>query len=414
MSSRLNSVVVVGAGLAGVTTAETLRQEGFQGRISVFSDDRDFPYERPPLSKSFLLDPAASSIALKESTFFAENEIEVHHGETVTGLDLVQKRVVVNGRSPLGYDRLVIASGVSPRPIELAVAHEWPVFSLRTLRDATGLARRLHGGSLAVVGGGFIGLEVASTARAAGCDATVIEASPRILSRAVCPIVSDYLSTLHRRNGVKLLTGVTVAAIFGSASGVKIVLSDGSAVEAGTVVVGIGSDPNTALVKSTGLAVDDGILVNEFMQTADPNVYAAGDVARYWNGIHGQAVRVESWQNAERQGRAVARKILGKGGPYCETPWFWSDQFSDNLQMLGLQRPGAELIVRGDPESGRFSALSVVNDRIMAAAFVNEGRCVRPVRSWIDQQRPLDRERFRDTSITIQQALREPEQRAGR
>jgi NADPH-dependent 2,4-dienoyl-CoA reductase/sulfur reductase-like enzyme len=404
----LRQIAIVGAGLAGVTAAGTLRAEGFDGRIVLISDEPDLPYDRPPLSKKSLetgLDDMADW--LKPLAFYSEQGIELLQGCTVDAVDLsTTPQLCLRGGARLRFDRLLLATGVSARRLPLAADPALPLHYLRTLGDARALRTRLTAGShLLIIGGGFIGLEVASTARKLGCAVTVLEVDQRLLCRVATPRLSAHVRRMQEDNGVRVITGAALQRLAGSATEVQATLADGQTIHADAVLVGIGAVPNIALAEACGITVANGITVDAEMRTSSPLVFAAGDVCSQWNGIHGRQVRLEAWQNAERQGRAAARAMLGQPQPYCEAPWFWSDQFDTNIQILGVPAEWDTEILRGDPASGKFSQFLLNKGRVVGATFINEGRNTRYTRELIDRALPVDARKLADPARPIKEAL---------
>jgi 3-phenylpropionate/trans-cinnamate dioxygenase ferredoxin reductase subunit len=340
--------LIVGAGLAGAKAAETLRDEGFAGRVVLIGDEAEPPYERPPLSKQYLTGEAPRDGAyVHPRDYYAERGIDLLAG-TATGLDAVEHRLALADGRLLAYDRLLVATGATPRRPPIPDIER--ALTLRTLPDADALrAVFAAGGTVAVIGAGWIGCEVAAAARTLGCEVVLIERAETPLEAVLGRELGTLFADLHRENGVRLLSGARVDAIEDG----RVRLSDGSAVDCDTVVVGVGVAPNTAL--AAGLAIDDGIVVDEYLRTSAPDVFAAGDVASAFHPRYGRHVRVEHWANALHQGPAAARSMLDRGEPYARLPYFFSDQYTLGMEYIGLhartdrvviQRPGAELKLR--------------------------------------------------------------------
>ena len=357
-------VVIVGAGQGGLDTAAALRSRGHTGRITLIGEEPAVPYQRPPLSKAYLTGSTGEGeLALRAPSFFATQGIDLRTGERVDRIDRAGRSVTLGSGSVLAYDTLVLATGARPRTLPVPGAALYGVLTLRSLADAEVLRRRLDGPPLriVVVGAGFIGLELTATARTLGHEITVVEAQPRALSRALTPEMSRRLLDEHRDRGVRILLSREVNALHGDASGrVQVAeLDGGERIPADLVVVGIGVLPNTELAADAGLLVGDGIVVDPYLRTDDPDIYAIGDCARYPSphtfltpDAHrsvrsGQHVRVESVQNAAGHAQSVAATICGEPAPYTAVPWFWSEQYSWRLQIAGLTAGHDECVVAG-------------------------------------------------------------------
>jgi len=372
--------VIIGAGQAGAWVARTLRAEGFAGRIVLIGAEPHAPYERPPLSKAVLKGEAAADAATLLSPEAARAAaIECWPGVEVAAIDCAARAIrTVDGRA-LAYDKLFLTTGSRVR--------QWPgaaasprLHTLRGRDDAARLRAALRG-HLLVLGGGWIGLEVAATARALGVAVTLIEAAPRLCARSLPAVASAFLARLHERNGVALRLGQSVQALAAHDHAVTAELADGSTITADHALVAIGVVPNVELAQDCGLAVENGILVDHTGRTSDPDIYAAGDVTRHPNRFAGGPVRLESWANAQNQAIVAARAALGLAARYDEIPWFWSDQYGVNLQILGLPAAAARCHPRGAPDEGRGSWLALQEDGSPAGAIaVNAARDLRPLR----------------------------------
>ncbi|MFE7754923.1 NAD(P)/FAD-dependent oxidoreductase [Streptomyces sp. NPDC057418] len=371
-----HSVVVAGAGQAGFDTACALRSRGFQGRITLVGDEPPGPCHRPPLSKGYLTGSVtADEVLLRPASFFAEQDIELITGDRVASVDRDRHTVLLDSGLRLPYGSLVLATGCRPRTLPVPGASLTGVLTLRGLADAEDLRLRLAGPprQLVVVGAGFIGLEVAATARGLGHDVTVVEAQPRALARALTPVMSDRLVAEHRAHGVRLLLGREVAALHGHGGGrVHVVeLDGGERIAADLVVVGVGVLPNTAPALSAGLLVGDGVVVDERLRTEDPDIYALGDCARFPSRQAGRHIRLESVQNASDQARCVAAAICGEPYAYTAVPWFWSEQYALRLQIAGLTAGHDTTVTVGDTEGGRFSVFCFRDGRLTGVESVN-------------------------------------------
>jgi 3-phenylpropionate/trans-cinnamate dioxygenase ferredoxin reductase subunit len=398
------NVVIIGAGQAGYWVAKTLRERGFPGEITLIGAEPHPPYERPPLSKDVL-----RGLKLPHTTYLAtveglvEQRITLLLGKVVRRIDRTTKTVILGDDSQVRYDTLVITTGGRGRSVTLPGLADDRLHILRTIEDSallgTVLSRRTP---LLIVGGGWIGLEAAAAARMAGVAVTLVEAAPRLCMRSLPPVAADFLLRLHRRHGVDVRLGCVIEQL---ADG-KARLSTGEEVSYGALIVGVGMAPNTELAAAAGLAVDDGILVDGTMRTSDPAIYAAGDVARYRSTRFGRLMRLESWSNAQDGGIAVARSLLGEGGTYDPIPWFWSDQYDVNLQVLGLPEPQHAVIERGDVTSAAYSLVYLSAGAIAGAISVNQPRDNRIIRKMMESGTTPDRQALTDVNISLQQQMR--------
>lgn len=365
-------VVIIGAGQAGVQVALSLRQKGHEGAITLIGDEAHLPYQRPPLSKAYLKgEMGRDSLTLRPADTLAGQGIALRLGTKAIGIDRAGHLVMTDGE-PVPYDRLVLATGTRPRALTLPGADLPGLCSLRGIEDADALGAALQTArNLVIIGGGFIGLEVAATARAKGLTVTVVEAAVRVMARAVAPVVSTWFEAMHRTMGTTVLTSTGVAAIEGTARVEAVILSDGTRLPADLVLVGIGAVPNAQLALAAGLPCPNGIEVDAQGRTADPDIFAVGDCSLHPNPYAGGPFRLESVQNAIDQAKAVAGALLGGAAPYDAVPWFWSDQGSAKLQTTGLPISPEAHVLRGDPDQGRFTVFHLKGGRIIAADSVN-------------------------------------------
>ncbi len=401
-------VVIVGAGQAGGRAAETLRGEGFAGRITLIGDEVERPYERPSLSKEMLLDTSAETIAwLHGPDFYAEKNIALKLGVSAVSIDREARRVILSDGESADYGVLLLATGARVRKLPVPGADA--CHYVRSLEDSRTLRHKLTAGKhIVVIGAGFIGLEVAAAAIARGCEVVVIEAADAPLGRVAPPLLRDYYRALHVRHGVTFRFGAQVVGI-ARRDGASVVTADtGESWPADIVVAGIGVIPNAEIAQAAGLACDRGIIVDAFGVTSDPRILAAGDVARHHNPLLDRSILLESWQNAQNQAIALARNIARDGEPvaYSELPWFWSDQYSVNLQIYGLLEEGGEFAVRGDPASDTWLMAQILDGRIVFAAGVNSARDLRPMRELIKLRAPVTRADVEDASIGTAELLR--------
>ena len=398
------TIVIVGAGQAGGWAAQTLRKEGFNGRLVLIGDELHPPHERPPLSKAVLAGEAApESTRLMKPDAFDALALDWRPGARVTRIDRVAKRLETADGGTLGYDKLILCTGGRARTLPIAGADAPGVHTLRTIDDALTLAPVLKpGNSVVVVGGGWIGLEVAATARKKGADVVVVEAQSRLCERTVPREISEHLLALHRSNGTRVLLGAGVAGFTRDEDGKAVVtLSDASSLTCDAVVIGVGLVPNDELARGAGLACDGGVIVDARCRTSDPDILAAGDVAVAPNPWAGRSVRLESWQNAQDQGIAAARSALGLDVDYQPLPWFWSDQYGMNLQIYGIPTPSHRVVARGVPGSESFVLFYLDGDVVKAAIGPNAARDLRFARRLIEQRKPVDAQRLADAGVPM-------------
>jgi 3-phenylpropionate/trans-cinnamate dioxygenase ferredoxin reductase subunit len=366
---------IVGAGQAGFQTAASLRQEGFAGRIMLIGDEPVLPYQRPPLSKSYLAgDSGLDELWLRPEAFYAAHEIEMLAGETVTAIDRPERRLKLGSGDEIVWDHLVLATGARFRPLAVPGAELDGVLPLRTLADADILHDRLaQAREIVVIGAGFIGLEFASVAIARGAAVHIIEITQQAMGRVVSAAISRFFADAHRRWGCEISFGTGVTRILGAdgrATGVE--TTDGRDIPADLVLICIGVIPNAELAHNAGLAVDNGIVVDDHLATADPPVFAIGDCANFPTPFAAHRVRLESVQNAVDQGRCVAAAIAGKPAVYDKVPWFWSDQGDLKLQIAGITVGHDAAVLRGDPADGHFSVFCYRGGRLIGVESVNQ------------------------------------------
>jgi 3-phenylpropionate/trans-cinnamate dioxygenase ferredoxin reductase subunit len=384
---------IVGAGQCGAWVARTLRAEGFEGRIVLIGAESHPPYERPPLSKAVLSDPAAETgTTLLDFIQAAEARIELWLGTEVTSFDRQSRLLRCSDGRKLVYDRLFLTMGSRPRwPAWLPEAGSARIHRLRTLDDAGRLRGALAASrSLLIVGGGWIGLEVAASARQRGVAVTVYEAADRVCARSLPPALSEWLANLHRDKEVVVELGASIVAVEEEGDAVTLELADGTRVTGDHLLVGVGNYPETALAEAAGLKVDNGIVVDAGGRTSDPSIYAAGDVANLPCTLSGGQTRRESWANAQNQAIVVARAALGHDVIYDEIPWLWSDQYDVNIQMIGLPERAVRLLLRPGkkPGSGCWLALDG-NDIPVGAVAIDAGREIRMARKLIQGKEPI-------------------------
>jgi NADPH-dependent 2,4-dienoyl-CoA reductase/sulfur reductase-like enzyme len=380
------TIVVVGAGLAGVAFAEAMRRGGSDRPIVLVNGEDRAPYDRPPLSKDVLTGARAiAETVFHPDAFYDEHAIRRLDGVTAVAIDPQRRTVALSSGETLPWGDLVLATGAAARDLTAGVVDPAVVPRVHRLRDAAD-AERLRAAcaaarSMVVVGAGFVGLEVAASARGLGLAVTVVEAADRPVARGVPTAVSAWLTRLHESRGVRFVLGRQVRRIEPGAAGARVVLDDGTSLEADVVVVGIGATPNDGLARAAGLPCDDGILVDADCRTAHPNLWAIGDVARPFNGFFGAPRRLEHWEAARRTAETAAAALCGRPVAHFEVPWVWTDQYDVNLQFVGTFPEGADVVTRGAADAPSHGAYHLVDGRLVGAVLINAG----------GQRRPLER-----------------------
>jgi 3-phenylpropionate/trans-cinnamate dioxygenase ferredoxin reductase subunit len=378
-------IVIVGAGQAAATLAETLRRRGHDGPVTIIGDEADPPYQRPPLSKKYLTgEIARERLYLRPPQAWADDGITIRIRTRATGIDRAARRVDLSDGSTLTYDRLVLATGSVPRRLPDGIGGNLPgVFSIRSLADADAMAPHLrHNARLVVIGGGYIGLEAAAVARRRGLHVTVIEAAPRILGRVAAPETAAWFLALHRTQGVTVIEGAALARLEGDSAVQRAVLADGRVLPADLVVAGIGIQPATALAEDAGLAIDNGIAVDAFCATSDPDIFAIGDCASFPQD--NRRLRLESVPNAIDMGAALAATLTGAPQPYVARPWFWSDQYEVKLQIAGLNAGYDRVVARPGPREGTQSVWYFQGRTLLAVDAMNDPRAYMTGKRWIE------------------------------
>ncbi|MER8865644.1 FAD-dependent oxidoreductase [Mesorhizobium sp. M0751] len=368
-----NGVVIVGAGHAGVQAAASLREEGYDGPVILVGDENELPYHKPPLSKTFIKDQQAKPQPLRGEAFYTGSAVDFRPGIRIERIDVGGRRLEMSGGGVLPFDGLVLATGARPRLLPLPGSEFSGVVSLRSLGDAR-LIRELSAQSeeIVILGGGFIGLEIAATLTAAGRKVTVVEAVDRLLGRAVAPVIAGHVRQRLEATGVRVLTGTTIERLEGENRRVSAAItSSGERLPAQMVVIGIGVVPNVELAEAAGIAIANGIRVDQQMRTSVPEILAIGDAASYRHWFTGGDVRLESVQNATDQARLAARTIVGHADNYSAVPWFWSDIGDMKLQMVGLIAGGDSHVVLGDVAENKFSIYHYAGSRLLGIESVN-------------------------------------------
>jgi 3-phenylpropionate/trans-cinnamate dioxygenase ferredoxin reductase subunit len=401
--------VIVGAGLAGAKAAEALRQEGFEGRIVMVGEEPELPYERPPLSKDYLRGESTREAArVHPEGFYADHDIELLTATTVERIDTSAREAWLSTGERLTYDALLLATGAEPRRLSVPGSGLPGLHYLRDLADADALAARLRdGGRAVIIGAGWIGAEVAASTRQCGLDVTVVEQAALPLERVLGAELGEIYAGIHRDHGVELLTGVTVAAFEGADRLERVVLSDGRSLDAEFVVAGLGVIARSELAARAGLAVGDGVLVDERLETSVPGIFAAGDVASALHPFYGRRLRVEHWANALHQPTEAARAMLGKPASYQRLPYFFSDQYDVGMEYSGYASGADEVVFRGDPAAREFIAFWLQEGRVAAGMNVNVWDVADPISDLIRSRRPVDLDRLCDPDVALDALVRD-------
>ncbi|MFH8636509.1 NAD(P)/FAD-dependent oxidoreductase [Streptomyces goshikiensis] len=405
-----SAYVIVGAGLGGAKAAQTLREEGFDGPLVLIGAERERPYERPPLSKGYLLGKQEREEAyVHPERWYTEHDVDLRLGATVTALDTAARRVTLADGGRVDYAKLLLTTGSAPRRLPVPGADLDGVLYLRRLEDSDRLKAALRpGATIVVIGAGWIGLESAAAARAAGCRVVVLESAElpllRVLGREVAQIFAD----LHRDHGVDLRFGARIASITGDGAAADgVLLADGTRLAADAIVVGVGIAPNTGLAEEAGLEVEDGILTDDHLRTSAPDVYAAGDVANAHHPFLGRRIRVEHWANALNQPQTAARAMLGQDAAYDRLPYFFTDQYDLGMEYTGHVEPGGydRVVFRGSTATREFIAFWLAGDRVLAGMNVNVWDVTEPVQALIRSRAPIDPIRLADPGVPLESLL---------
>jgi 3-phenylpropionate/trans-cinnamate dioxygenase ferredoxin reductase component len=399
--------IIVGASLAGAKAAETLREDGFDGRVVLIGTEDERPYERPPLSKDYLRgEVGREKVYVHDESFYSEHDIELRLGTTAIDLDTSSNELTLDDGDRLSYDRLLLATGSEPRRLTIPGAELDGVLYLRSVHDSDALRERLDGGgAVVVVGAGWIGAEVAASARQRGLEVTVIEPASVPLERVMGAEVGAIYRDIHTDHGVEMLMGTGVEAFAGDEAVERVRTSDGRVIDCDFVVVGVGVQPRTQLAAQAGLNVDNGIVVDEHLETSVPGVFAAGDVANARHRFYGERIRVEHWANALHQGPAAARNMLGQAAPFDRLPYFFSDQYDVGMEYSGFAREWDRVVFRGDPASREFVAFWISDERVVAGMNVNVWDVNDPIRRLIRERVTVDDGRLADPDVPIDQLV---------
>jgi 3-phenylpropionate/trans-cinnamate dioxygenase ferredoxin reductase component len=399
--------VIVGASLAGAKAAETLRDEGFDRRIVLIGTEAERPYERPPLSKDYLRgESGRDKVYVHAEGFYAEKDIELRLGSTVLRLDTGTREVALDDGSRLPYDRLLLTTGSEPRRLPVPGADLDGVLYLRSVEDSDALRARLdEGGSVVVVGAGWIGCEVAASARQRGLDVTVLDPLGAPLERVLGPELGAVYRDVHTDHGVRMLMETGVEAFEGDGRVERVRTAGGGLLDCDFVVVGVGVEPRTRLAADAGIAVRDGVAVDAQLRTDADGVFAAGDVASAQHPFYGEPIRVEHWANALNQGPAAARNMLGQEAPYERLPYFFSDQYDVGMEYSGFARSWDRVVFRGDPATREFIAFWIARDRVVAGMNVNVWDVTDPIQSLIRARVPIEDGRLTDPTVPLEELV---------
>jgi 3-phenylpropionate/trans-cinnamate dioxygenase ferredoxin reductase subunit len=395
--------VIAGASLAGAKAAEALRAEGFGARILLVGAENERPYERPPLSKDYLRgDVGRETVYVHDEGFYAEHDIDLRLGRTAVDLNTSARELTLDDGEILRYDRLLLATGAEPRTLTIPGNELDGVMYLRSVDDSDALRTRLdRGGAVVVIGAGWIGAEVAASARQRGLDVTVVAPASVPLERVLGTEIGALYRDIHADHGVRMLLGTGVERFEGGSAVERVRTSDGRTVDCDFVVVGVGVQPRTALAARAGIAVENGVLADARLQTDAPGVFAAGDVANAYHPFYGERIRVEHWANALHQGPLAARTMLGHDDVYDRLPYFFSDQYDVGMEYSGYATGADRVVLRGDPASREFIAFWLAEGRVLAGMNVNVWDVADPIRALIASREPVDERRLTDPDVPL-------------
>ncbi|MEM7766992.1 MAG: FAD-dependent oxidoreductase [Pseudomonadota bacterium] len=409
-------IVIVGGGQAAAQSAASLRLWGYTGDLTIVGDEAALPYQRPPLSKAYLKgEMGEERLYFKPNAWFAEHDVNMAVNTRATAIDRSERMLKLSDDGSLPYDALILSTGSRPRTLPVPGADLKGVHDLRTLADVDHLRPLMaEGRSIVIIGAGYIGLETAAVGAQLGLNVTVLEMADRVLARVTSPLISAFYHALHTRNGVDIRTGARVSGLIGNNTGhvTGVSLDDGETVAADLVLAGIGIVPNVELASDAGIACDDGILVDRDARTNDARIFAAGDCARRPLVHYGRTGRLESVHNAIEQGKLAAAAITGQARPAEDVPWFWSDQYDVKLQIAGLSEGHDQVVVRGDPDSGRFAAFYLKQDALLAVDAVNAAPEFLASKKLIQMGANLARADLSDMSISMKQIAANAKQAA--
>jgi 3-phenylpropionate/trans-cinnamate dioxygenase ferredoxin reductase subunit len=403
----ISTIVIIGAGQAGAQAVDTLRREGFDGRLVLVGDEPHLPYQRPPLSKKYLSgELAGDRLPFRHQSFYDEHRVELKLGVRAIRLDPAVRLVTLADGEKLQYDRLLLCLGSDSRRLACPGVELSGVHYLRAIADVQRIRAGIRTGARAlIIGGGYIGLEAAATCRKMGCEVTVLEMADRVMNRVVAPDVSQFFSEEHRAQGVCIVCNSRMASLEGNRHVERVRCADGSSHEADLLIVGVGAAATTALASEAGLACDNGILVDEFCRTGDAAIYAAGDCTNHPSLHYGRRVRLESVDNAFEQAKTAALNMLDRGVAHDRVPWFWSDQFDNKLLIIGLSQGHDQQVLRGDPSTRSFTVCYLKDRQLLALEAVNHSKDYMAARKVIAERTRLDPQKLADPSIALKDAV---------
>ena len=402
----ISTIVVVGGGQAGAQAVDTLRREGFAGRLLLICDEPALPYQRPPLSKKYLSgELTAERLPFRHSAFYEEHRVELRLGLAAVALDPRARRLELADGEALSYDRLLLCLGATARRLTCPGADLPGLHYLRTVADVMLIRAAIKPGShVVLIGGGYIGLEAAATCRQMGCEVTVLELADRVMNRVVAPSVSQFFAQEHRAQGIRILCNTRVTRLEGTGRIERVVCADGSVVAADAVIVGVGAVPSTALAGDAGLACNDGIIVDEYCRTQDDAIFAAGDCTNHPSPRFGRRVRIESVDNAFEQAKTAALNLLDRKIAHDRVPWFWSDQFDSKLLIAGLSLDYDQQVLRGDPASRSFSVCYLKGMELVAVEAVNHSKDYMAARKLIAERAQMNAAKLADPNLALKEA----------
>ncbi len=403
----ISTILVIGGGQAGAQAIDTLRREGFGGRLVLIGDEPELPYQRPPLSKKFLSgEMPADRLVFRHRSFYDEHRIELKLGKQAVRLDAAERQVELADGEKLTYDRLLLCLGAESRRLTCPGADLPGVHYLRAIADVAPIQACFKPAArVVIIGGGYIGLETAATCRKMGCEVTVLEMADRVMNRVVAPSVSTYFADEHRAHGVTLICDTRVVCLEGRELVEYVVCADGTRHAADLVIVGVGAVPTTELASAAGLACDNGIVVDEYCRTSDAAIYAAGDCTNHPSLRFGRRVRLESVDNAFEQAKTAALNLLDRPAAHDRVPWFWSDQFDNKLLIVGLSQDHDRQVLRGDPASRSFSVCYLKGRELLAVEAVNHSKDYMAARKLIAERALMHPDKLADNEIALKEAV---------
>src|ERR1700742_486378 len=402
----ISSIVIVGGGKAGAQAVDTLRREGFPGKIVLISEEHELPYQRPPLSKKFLTgELPADRLPFRHMAFYEQHSVELRLGARAVGIDAKEHKLALSNGESLGYGRLLLCLGAAPRRLTCPGADLAGIHYLRKIGDAIAIRESLREGArVVIIGGGYIGLEIAATAREMGCSVTVLEMADRVMNRVVASNVSEFFEHEHRSRGVKIVCNSRVTRLQGSARVESVVCADGSSYPADVLIAGVGAVADSQLASEAGLHCDNGIVVDVHCRTSDPDIFAAGDCSNYFSTRYQARMRLESVDNAFEQAKVAALNMLDKPTIYNRVPWFWSDQYDNKLLIVGISSGHELQVTRGDPATRSFSVCYLKGGELLAVEAINHSKDYMAARKLIPERFRPNVDKLADFGVAIKDA----------